>query len=128
MKLHEIDAAKFNNLLTAEPDTNIFQSSYWADYEVDNGYKALFVEAYDEVGSCDGLGMFLLKKMSLLSNRLSAYAPHGYLINYYDDRKVEEFNDLLIPFLRDRNIAKLMKYAKILRVAKILEMYLAMGV
>jgi predicted transcriptional regulator of viral defense system len=28
----------------------------------------------------------------------------------------------------DRNIAKLMKYAKILRVAKILEMYLAMGV
>ena len=28
----------------------------------------------------------------------------------------------------DRNIAKLMKYAKFLRVAKILEMYLAMGV
>ena len=27
----------------------------------------------------------------------------------------------------DRNIAKLMKYAKILRVAKTLEMYLAMG-
>ena len=29
---------------------------------------------------------------------------------------------------RDRNISKLMKYARALRVAKILEMYIAMGV
>ncbi|SHK99620.1 hypothetical protein SAMN05720469_12819 [Fibrobacter intestinalis] len=27
----------------------------------------------------------------------------------------------------DRNISKLMKYARVLRVAKILEMYMAMG-
>ena len=107
MKLHEIDAEKFNNLLLAEPDANIYQSSFNADYEVNRGNKALFVEGFDEIGSCEALGMFVLKKGPFLSNKYTAYAPHGYLVNFYDDERFEDFHVQLLPFLRNRGVNKL---------------------
>ncbi|MCR4634266.1 MAG: aminoacyltransferase [Erysipelotrichaceae bacterium] len=107
MKLHEIDAKTFNELSFAEPDTCIFQTSFYADYMVGKGYQASFLEYIDDAGICQGLCLLLKKKESFLSRKYSAYVPYGFLINYYDVDILRGFHELLIGYLRKENIAKL---------------------
>lgn len=107
MKLHKIDARYFNDYSSAEPDSSIYQTSFWADYMVLKGYKASFYEAIDDIGTCVGLALVLSKKESFLSSKLSAYIPYGYLVNYYDPDFLKQFHKLLIEELRNEKIAKL---------------------
>ena len=99
MGLNEISVEKFNNLAYAEPDGSIFQNSCWADHEIENGYKPVFLEYQNDQGPCMALAMFLLKKNSVF-NRFTAYCPNGYLINWYDDELLKAFNEELIPYLK----------------------------
>ena len=107
MKLHEIDAKTFNELSFAEPDTGIFQTSFYADYMVTKGYRASFLQCIDDAGICQGLCLLLKKKKSFFSKKYSAYVPHGYLINYYDNDVLKGFHELLIDYLRKENVSRL---------------------
>ena len=107
MKLHEIDVDKFNLLMLAEPDSTIYQSSYWADYMIRDEYNPVFIEATDDLGSCVGLSMFLIKKEGFLFNRYVAYAPHGYLINYYDNDSFNQFHSQIVDYMKNKNVKKI---------------------
>ena len=107
MELREIDVKRFNNLASAEPDSSIYQTSWWSDYLVDKGAQAMFIEADDNAGSCVALTMLILKKESFISGKYTAYAPFGYLINYFDEPLLSEFHELLIKYLKDHKISKI---------------------
>ena len=107
MKLYETDVKRFNDLVKAEPDATIYQTSFWADYMVQNGYKPLFLEMRDDKEICQGLSMLLLKKESFFSNKLTAYAPLGFLINWYDSSAFTAFHELLVRYLKENRVNKL---------------------
>ena len=107
MKLYETDANNFNDYSSAEPDASIFQTSYWSDYMVSKGYKASFIEASDEHDTCLALSSLLLKKESFLSSKYTALAPHGFLINYYDEELFKTFHGLMSDYLKQERVSKL---------------------
>lgn len=107
MKLHETDISKFNELVSAEPDSTIYQTSFYSDQMVAKGYRAVFLEAEDDSDICVALCMLLIKKESLLSSKLSAYAPFGFLINYYDEALLRQFHQMLTGYLKHEKVSKL---------------------
>ena len=107
MKLHETDAIHFNDYASAEPDSTIYQTSFWSDYMDARGYSPVFIEACDDSDTCIGLSSLLLKKESFVSSKLAAYAPFGFLINYYDESQFREFEDMLEGYLRQKKVSKL---------------------
>ena len=100
MKLNEISGEKFNELAFAEPNTSIYQSTYYANYMAKHDYKSIFVEATDDNDVCTSLAMILLKKKSILSRKNNAYCPFGYLTNYYDSEDFQEFHNNLLKYLK----------------------------
>ncbi len=107
MKLHETDVNHFNEYAYAEPDSTIYQTSFWSDYMVTKGCSPVFIEACDDNDTCIGLSSLLLKKESFVSGKLTAYAPFGFLINYYDEALFTEFEDMLEGYLRQKKVSKL---------------------
>ncbi len=107
MKLHEIDAKQFNELSFAEPDTGIYQTSFWSDYMVSKGCQASFLQFSNDAGICQGVSLLLKKKASFLSGKFTGYVPHGFLINYFDRKSVLEFHELLLEYLKKENISTL---------------------
>ena len=107
MKLHEIDVKTFNDLVKAEPDSSIYQTSYYADHMVSKGYRAVFLEVVDDKDICQGLSALLLKKESFLSRSFTAYAPYGFLFNYYDEPSFRVFHEMLMGYLKQQKVGKL---------------------
>ncbi|MCR4856554.1 MAG: aminoacyltransferase [Erysipelotrichaceae bacterium] len=107
MKLHETDVKHFNDLAKAEPDSTIYQTSFWSDYMVAKGYDAAFLEATDDQDICQGLTLLLMKKESVFSRGLSAYAPYGILFNYYDGSSFRQFHELFVGYLKQKKVNKL---------------------
>lgn len=107
MKLQETDIETFNQLVSAEPDATIYQTSFWADQMVAKGYRAIFLKAVDDNDICIALCMLLLKKESFVSGKYVAYAPFGFLINYYDEVLLRQFHDMLSGYLLQEKVSKL---------------------
>ena len=108
MKIREADARRFNDFSRAEPETSIYQTSYWSDYMAEKGYRPSFIEAVNDENLVLGLGMYLAKKESFLSNKFSAVVPHGFLINYYDEDLYRAFHQQLLIYLNEHKITSLL--------------------
>ena len=108
MKIRETDAKRFNDFSCAEPDTSIYQTSFWSDYKAEKGYSPAFIEAVDDNELVSGLGMYLAKKESFFSSKLSATVPHGFLINYYDEGLYRAFHKQLLTYLNEHRITSLL--------------------
>ena len=102
MKLAKINAETFNQLAFAEPNSSIYQSTYFANYMSRQNYRPVFLQAINDSRTCIGLAMFLIKKKSLLSRKNVAYCPSGYLMNYYDKEELITFNELVSKYLKDK--------------------------
>ena len=100
MKISEISGERFNELAFAEPNTSIYQSTYFANYMAKQDYKSIFIEASNSNDICTSLAMILLKKKSFLSRKNTAYCPYGYLTNYYDSKDFQEFHKALLKYLK----------------------------
>ena len=107
MKVVEITAEVFNDLAYPEPLANIYQSSCWSDYLVSKKNSPLFVKYTDENDLCMALAMFILRKDGRLTSKVTAYCPGGYLINYYDEDLLSEFEKDLTIFLGKYNVNKI---------------------
>lgn len=100
MKIATISAELFNQLALAEPHSTIFQSTYYANYMLENGYHPLFLQALNEHDTCIGLTMLLLKKKSFISRKNIALCPNGYLVNFYDKEELIDFDTQLRQYLK----------------------------
>lgn len=107
MKITEITAEAFDDLAYPEPQASIYQSSCWSDYLVNKKNTPLFIKYTDDNDLCMALAMFILKKDGLLSNKTIAYCPSGYLINFYDDEMLRNFENELSLFLSRYHVNKI---------------------
>ncbi|MBR4462405.1 MAG: peptidoglycan bridge formation glycyltransferase FemA/FemB family protein [Erysipelotrichaceae bacterium] len=104
MKLATISAEEFNLQAYTEPNASIYQSTYYADYMIKNDYRPLFLSYNNDLNVSTALAMLLIKKKSLFFSKYSAYAPKGYLINYYDTEMLKQFNYDLAIFLKHEKV------------------------
>lgn len=104
MKLTAISAEDFNLQAYTEPNATIYQSTYYADYMIKNDYKPLFLSYNNDLNVSAALAMLLVKKKSLFFSKYSAYAPNGYLINYFDTEMLKQFNYDLAIYLKHEKV------------------------
>jgi lipid II:glycine glycyltransferase (peptidoglycan interpeptide bridge formation enzyme) len=104
MKLTAISAEDFNLQAYTEPNASIYQSTYYADYMIKNDYKPLFLSYNNDLNVSTALAMLLVKKKSLFFSKYSAYAPKGYLINYFDTDILKQFSNDLAVYLKNEKI------------------------
>ena len=103
--IKEIKKEEFNNLAKTFPNVTFYQTSNWANLKEITGWKALYL-GYYEKDVLLSAGLFLLKKMPFL-NAFLAYCPRGYLTNYLDFKVLNNFNQELIAYLKERKVFEL---------------------
>ena len=104
MKLATISAEDFNLQAYTEPNASIYQSTHYADYMIQKDYKPLFLSYSNDLNVSTALAMLLIKKKSLFFSKYSAYAPKGYLINYFDTDILKQFNYDLAIYLKHEKV------------------------
>ena len=107
MKLVEITSKEFDLLVKAEPFASFYQSSDYADYLKSKNSIPIYIKYVNSLGNCVSLSMFLLKKEALITSRYTAYAPFGFLTNFYDEDELVAFNDELKAFLKTKKVNKI---------------------
>lgn len=106
MKIIEISPQQYNEISFAEPNTSFYQTSYWANYNTNLGYKPLYIGYIDKNNMYSAMAMILVKKPSLLSKKI-AFCPFGFLINYYDKQLLTSFTKDLNKYLSRKGIKTL---------------------
>lgn len=104
MKLAAITAQDFNLQAYTEPNASIYQSTYYSDYMIRNDYRPLFLSYNNDLDVSSALAMLLVKKKSLFFSKFSAYAPKGYLVNYFDTGMLKAFNHDLAVYLKHEKV------------------------
>jgi len=107
MKLIEITGEEYNLLAKTEPFASFYQTSDYGDYMRIFNHNPIYVKYINNVGNCVALSMFLLKKETIITTRYTAYAPFGFLVNYYDEDALTSFNDELKVFLKGKKVNKI---------------------
>lgn len=107
MNLIAISAEDFNLQAYTEPNASIYQSTYYADYMIRNDYRPLFLSYNNDLNVSSALAMLLLKKKSLFFSKYVAYAPKGYLVNYFDTDMLKEFSHDLAIYLKHEKVDSL---------------------
>ena len=107
MKIIEVNAQEFDRLSSCEPGSNIYQSYQYAQYMNKKNCEPLFLQYIDDSNIVQAMAMFLLKKDSFFSFKLSAYCPFGFLTNYYDHELLKSFTNDLIVYFTDKKLKKI---------------------
>lgn len=102
MKTVELTIQRFDEFAKNHPLRNYCQSSLYARYMGEQGYSYDYVGYEDDSGSLVAASLILFKRVGGLQKY--AYAPKGFLIDYYN-------LDLLTKFIKD--ITKKYKKKKI---------------
>lgn len=103
--IKEIKKEEFNNLVKVFPNATFYQTSNWATLKAFTGWNSLYL-GYYENNILIAIGLFLIKKMPVIDAYL-AYSPRGYLINYYDEDDLKNFNNELIEYLKNKKVFQL---------------------
>lgn len=103
--IKEIKKEEFNSLAKTFPNVTFYESSNWANLKSYTGWKALYL-GYFEDDELKGLGLFLLKKIPLISSYL-AYSPRGYLIDFNNFELLNKFHHELIDYLNSKKVFEL---------------------
>ena len=104
MKLTAISAEDFNLQAYTEPNASIYQSTCYSDYMIRNDYRPLFLSYNNDLNVSTALAMLLVKKKSLFFSKFSAYAPKGYLVNYFDTETLKAFSHELAVYLKHEKV------------------------
>lgn len=108
MEIKQIDSETYDKQLLSEPDASIYQTPLYGLFSKENNDKLVFVTATDGHNLSVADAMFIMKKrFSLLGSTYDAYCPHGYLINYYDERQLKQFQDKLNTFMVEKKAVSL---------------------
>ena len=102
MKIVELTIQRFDEFAKNHPLRNYCQSSLYARYMGEQGYSYDYVGYEDDSGNLVAASLILFKRIGGLQKY--AYAPKGFLIDYYN-------LDLLTKFIKD--ITKKYKKKKI---------------
>ncbi|MBQ3308111.1 MAG: peptidoglycan bridge formation glycyltransferase FemA/FemB family protein [Bacilli bacterium] len=100
MEFVTLTEEEFSDYSLKSPYTSFFQMPLWAEVKKDNGWDSYYVGLKDN-GEVVAATLLLSKKIKFFKNMF--YAPRGFLLDYEDFEKVEEFTKGLKDFLKDKN-------------------------
>lgn len=103
MKLRKISIFEFENYAMSHPLGSYHQSASYALLASENGYDYETIAMIDDNNNIKAASLILFKKLGLFNKY--AYAPKGFLIDYYNPELLEEFTKLLKKEYHKQNVA-----------------------
>src|SRR5574344_58978 len=92
MRIIELTIAQFDSFASNHPLSNYAQSSFYAKLMGEKGFNFDFIGYQDDSNNIIGASLILTKRLGGFFKY--AYAPKGFLIDYYNE-------DLLSRFIKD---------------------------
>lgn len=106
MKITEIKRDEFNRVTGGFPQATFYQTQNWAVLKSYTGWSSLALGYENDKGELKAAGMFLLKKMPLISAYL-CYCPRGFLMDYSDTELLRSFVNDLKKYLKTKHVFEL---------------------
>lgn len=103
MKLRKISIFEFEAYANTHPLGSYHQSAAYALFASENGYEYETIAMIDDNNNIKAASLILIKKLGLFNKY--AYAPKGFLIDYYNPALLEEFVKLLKKEYYKQNVA-----------------------
>lgn len=96
--LEKLTDKEFNEYASTHPLSSFFQSSYWGDLKIHNGWKKHLLGIKKD-GSVIAASLLLSKKIDLINKNIF-YSPRGFLINYEDKEMIKRFTEEVISYAK----------------------------
>lgn len=101
MRIVGLSIERFDEFASVHPLRNYCQSSAYAQFMAEQGFSYDFV-GYEDNGNIVAASLILYKRISGMQKY--AYAPRGFLIDYYNMSLVSGFSNKLIKKLKSKGI------------------------
>lgn len=102
-KLKQLTIFEFDNYSKRHPLRSYFQTSTYAMFLSEQGYDYELIGLIDENNKILAASLIAIKKINILCRY--AYAPRGFLIDYYNKSLLKTFIDLLKKRYYSKNVA-----------------------
>lgn len=102
MEIRKINEQQFIDFAEKHPLRNYQQTPMYAKYMESKGYNFEYIGLFDN-NNLIAASLILFKKLGFINKY--GYAPKGFLIDYYNNQLVFEFQKLLIKFYHKRNFS-----------------------
>ena len=102
-KIKELNIFDFDNFAAKHPLRSPYQSSLYALFLSEQGYEYEMIGLVDENNNIIAASLIAIKKINFLCK--IAYAPRGFLIDYFDKELLKTFCKLLTKRYFKKNIA-----------------------
>ncbi len=105
MRLIEIRQRQFDEFAITHKNRNFYQTSQYGEFMSRNGYKDVYVAMVDYDGNLVAASLILIGRV--FPNYKMAYAPRGFLIDFYDFDQVGKFTSMIKDYLRKKKVISL---------------------
>lgn len=105
MRLIEIKQRQFDEFAITHKNRNFYQTSQYGEFMSRNGYKDFYVAMVDYDGNLVAASLILIGRV--FPNFKVAYAPRGFLVDFYDFDQVAKFTSMIKDFLKKKNVISL---------------------
>ena len=103
MKLVELSIFEFDEFAKKHPLGNYRETSQYAMYKAEQKYDYDLIGLKDDNNNLIGASIILIKRLNFISQY--AYAPRGFLLDYYDDNILRIFTELVRKRYYMKNVA-----------------------
>ncbi len=105
MRLIEIKQRQFDEFAITHKNRNFYQTSQYGEFMSRNGYKDVYVAMVDYDGNLVAASLILIGRV--FPNFKIAYAPRGFLIDFYNFDQVAKFTSMIKDFLKKKKVISL---------------------
>lgn len=105
MRLIEIRQRQFDEYAITHKNRNFYQTSQYGEFMSRNGYKDFYVAMVDYDGNILAASLILIKRV--FPNFKIAYAPRGFLIDFYNFDQVGKFTFMIKDYLKKKKVISL---------------------
>ena len=105
MRLVEIKQRQFDEYAITHKNRNLYQTSQYGEFMSRNGYKDFYLALMDYDGKIVAASLILIKRV--FPNFKVAYAPRGFLIDFYDFDQINTFTSMIKDYLKKKKIISL---------------------
>jgi len=102
MKLVELAASDFDKFASTHPLRNYCQSSSYAKFMAEQGFAFEYIGYSDDTNNLVAASLMLYKKIGM--GHKFAYAPKGFLIDYYNKDLLKKFVDEMVDRCRTKGV------------------------
>ena len=100
--ISEITAYEYDKYAINHELASYYQSSYYANLMSKFGYEPKYIGYKNRHGELKGATLLLIKKIKYICKY--AYAPKGFLVDYNDDKLLNDFTEKIKKYAKEQRI------------------------